>query len=296
MARRTLMLARRSPTAVQAPVPVEGRDHLARAQRPAHTSRIIKAGALLADTKLLLASWDESLSIERNLRAALDRNVLGKASRSRVEDILGIFRRRYVSDPQVAAALVRLVKGNLPAEALDSILYFHAAHADTVLHDVVTDVLWSLHERGLREVRLRDIIEALSGWVARGRTGHGWSPSTIERVAQGVLATLRDFGVLEGAVHKRLAAPRKMAPAAFAYVAFVLARDTASGARLVSHPEWRLFLLGQTAVERLFMEAHQEGLLHYSAAGRVVRVDFPARTLGEYASAILERAHRAAGA
>lgn len=269
---------------------------MARAKAAPHTSRIIKAGALLADTKLLLASWDESLSTERNLRAALDRNVLGKASRSRVEDILGIFRRRYLSDPQVAAALVRLVKGNLPAEALDSILYFHAARADAVLHDVVTDILWPLHERGLREVRLGDILEVLSGWVARRRMGHDWSPSTMERVAQGVLATLRDFGVLEGAVRKRLAAPKKMAPAAFAYAAFVLARDTASGARLVSHPEWRLFLLGQTAVELLFMEAHQEGLLHYSAAGRVVRVDFPARTVGEYADAILERAHRTAGA
>jgi len=32
-----------------------------------YTSKIIKAGALLADTKTMLAQWDENLSVSENL-------------------------------------------------------------------------------------------------------------------------------------------------------------------------------------------------------------------------------------
>src|SRR5664279_2958300 len=46
-------------------------------------------------------------------------NIFGKASRSRVEDILGIFRQRYLSEQSVTKALVTLVRGKFPSAALD---------------------------------------------------------------------------------------------------------------------------------------------------------------------------------
>src|SRR5262245_8352360 len=63
--------------------------HKEREQRPAaalYTSKIIKAGALLADTKTLLAHWDLTASVPENLRRIRHQNLFGKASRSRVED------------------------------------------------------------------------------------------------------------------------------------------------------------------------------------------------------------------
>ena len=61
-----------------------------------YTSRIIKAGALLSDTKLLLESWDETSDVKSNLERIRRENIFGKTSRSRVEDILAIFRQRYL--------------------------------------------------------------------------------------------------------------------------------------------------------------------------------------------------------
>jgi hypothetical protein len=66
------------------------------------------------------------------------------------------------------------------------------------------------------------------------------------------------------------------------------------GAALPADPVWQLYLLSRTAVERFLAEAHQEHLLHYSAAGSVVRLEFPADTLEGYAHALAERAHRMA--
>src|SRR6266567_1892543 len=100
-----------------------------------YTSKIIKAGALLADTKTMLANWDEALSGAENLARFRRENIFGKASRSRIEDMLAIFRQRYlITSTSVTKALVTLVQGGFPNEGLDLLLYFHASQADALLH------------------------------------------------------------------------------------------------------------------------------------------------------------------
>src|SRR3954470_24212722 len=118
---------------------------------PTYSSRIIKAGALLPDAKTLLAHWDLGATAQDNMGRVRRDNVFGKASRSRVEDILAIFRQCYLSEPAVTRALVALVRGRLPAQALDRILYFHAARADRLLRDVVIEVLAAFRTRGISE-------------------------------------------------------------------------------------------------------------------------------------------------
>jgi hypothetical protein len=116
-----------------------------------------------------------------------------------------------------------------------------------------------------------------------------WSDVTIRRLAQNLLSTLRDFGVLEGKAQKRLA-PGFLPLPAFAFLARWLQRSQRSGDKRLHDPLWRVFFLPQPAVEHLFLEAHQEGLLEYHAAGRVIRVEFPEPTLKEYAHALARRA------
>ena len=113
-----------------------------------YTSRILKAGALIGDTKTLLSHWDVGATVDENVTRIHRDNVFGKASRSRVEDILAIFRRRYLSEKSVTAALVTLVRKRFPPAALDRLLYFHSARADRLLHDAVTEVLVPMRERG----------------------------------------------------------------------------------------------------------------------------------------------------
>jgi len=259
--------------------------------RPApYTSRIIKAGALLADTRALLASWDVSVPVEKNLQRLRRQNLFGKASRSRVEDILGIFRQRYLAEEAVLRALVALTKGGFSSAALDRALYFHAARADLLLHHTVTEFLLPLQTQGVRELDINDIQATVAKWVDEGKTTTRWGENTILRVSQGLLSTLRDFGILNGAVKKRIA-PAYVPVEAFAYVMFYLKQEQPSGAELLAHPEWRLFFLSREAVERLLIEAQQRDLLEYHAAGSVTRLTFPAATLEEYARVLADGTH-----
>jgi hypothetical protein len=253
-----------------------------------YSSKIIKAGALLADTKTLLSHWNTEASVNENIKRIRNENLFGKGSRSRVDDIVAIFRHRYLSDKSVTKSLVILVSKRLPAVALNRILYFHAAQADQLLHDVVTDVFLPQNARGLSHIDVREVENVLTKWVAAGKTIGHWSEPTIRRIAQGLLSTLRDFGVLQGAVNKRIT-PGYLPTEAFAYIAFYLKQHQPSGAKLLELPDWKLFFLPREGVERFFFEAHQRELLEYHVAGSVTRLTFPAKTLEEYANVLAQR-------
>lgn len=253
-----------------------------------YTTKIIKAGALVADTKLLLAHWNLAESVNDNLARCRRENLFDKASRSRVEDVLAIFRQRYLGEPDVTAALVALVRHRLPAQSLDRLLYFHAARSDRLLSDFVTDVLVPMRGRGETAVGTDEVRKTLKAWVTAKRTTTAWSDPTLLRVVQGLLSTLRDFGVLEGAANKRIA-PSYLPVEAFAYVAAYLRRHHPSGEQLLDAPDWGLFFLSRDGVERFMIEAHQRGFLEYHAAGRVTRITFPTDSLEEYAGVLARR-------
>lgn len=253
-----------------------------------YVSKIIKAGALLSDTKIFLANWDSALTQKENLEKFREENVFGKASRSRIEDILRIFKQRYLVDPAVCDALVNLVGGNLDSQSLDRILFFHAAKSDKLLHDTVIEFLYPRNQRGRNEIIIDDLQRQLMQWVKEKKTTAEWSEPTARRVAQGLLSTLRDFGVLEGATKKRIA-PVYLTVQAFSYIAFIQSQVQSSGHKVLHDPIWQLFFMSTDGVERFFFEAHQYGLLDYHAAGNVIRIDFPSSTLPEYANVVVKR-------
>jgi hypothetical protein len=183
--------------------------------------------------------------------------------------------------------LVILTQRKFPAAALDRLLYFHSARADRLLHDAVTEILVPMRARGLMDISVQNFQRALAGWVDETKTTGHWSAPTITRIAQGLLSALRDFGVLEGAVNKKIG-PAYFPIKSFAYVVFYLKQHQPSGARLIELPDWKLFFLTREGVERFLFEAHQRELLEYHVAGSVTRLTFPAETLEEYANVFAE--------
>ncbi len=140
---------------------------------PLYSSKIIKAGALIPDTKALLSAWDPALSVSENLQRVRRQNLLGKTSRSRAEDILAIFRQRYLAEETVALALSSIVKHQSNGNTLNRILYFHSVRADLLLRDVVIELLVPQWLRGVMEIDVQEIESALRKWVEEGKTsGH----------------------------------------------------------------------------------------------------------------------------
>jgi hypothetical protein len=255
-------------------------------------TNLIKSSGLIADARLLLAAWDESKSIEQNFDTAIRQNILGKASRKRVGDLLRVFKQRYLPLGNVGPAFRTFVNSYLPAEAIDQILYWHTAVTEPALYDFVTEFLFDHYSKGERTVNVNHAQNFLREAIREGKTEGSWdSENTRERVCQGLLSTLRDFHILEGIKRsqEKSIAPPRLHVLAFAYIAFLIKRNEPSGERLINHPDWRLFLLGTRAVERLFTEADAERLLTYQAAGSIIRIEFSTDNFQEYVNALVAR-------
>lgn len=239
---------------------------------------------------MLLLNWDNTQAVDANLQRLKQENVFAKASRTRIADMLAIFKQRYLNDADVRSALATLAQGGVPNDILDRILYYLSLRSDALLHDAVTELLLPTYQRGYTDVNVQLVIDWLREQMANHRIESEWSEDTTLHVAQHILTTLRDFGVLQGASQKHISLPF-LPVTAFAFIAMLRNRELRSGELLVEDPEWRVFFLPRLSVERLFLEAHQEHLLEYYAAGRIIRVTFPVESLEDYARFLIARAH-----
>lgn len=247
------------------------------------SSRILKGGALLGESRILVEEWDPTLSPGANMTRIEEHNLLAKRSRSRAHDILyTVFRPRFVEPgPQVIPAL-RQLAGH--PRAFAEACYFEATRADFLLSTFAEDPLWGWFQGGRAGVTPLDAEEWLERLIATRRLPD-WSDQVRRRAAQGLLATLRDFGVLRGAVRKEFAPPR-LTPAGFAYVAFRLHQAGTTARGLAEAPVWRRWLLQPADVVQLLAEVAHLGVLRHSQAGSIARLDWELATLVEVARAV----------
>ncbi len=259
-----------------------------RLQKQLYTSRIQKGGALLEDMRMLVRSWHDGGRAKQRDRVIVE-NVLGKKTRARALDIYQeAFVPRFIrGNPPEAWKIVRpLEEREVPMEILRPVYYWITARSDRLLYDFVIDETLARSKSPDLSIR----VDETKNWIKKKLTEHGqfWSESVTVRVAQGFLAALRDFGIIEGATKKRVA-PIYLPIESFAYLAFCLHELGSSGERLIRHMDWKLFLMEPHVVESLFLDAHQNRLLHYEAAGKIYRIEFFAQNREEMADVIAGR-------
>lgn len=254
-----------------------------------YNSRIQKGGALLDDMRLLVRHWHDEASFDEQRQKIILENILGKKTRTRASDV---FRRAFAprflkGDPPESWRIVRpLEDKDLSLEVLRPIYFWITCRADELLYDFVVDFIFSISKGSDLHIRLDETKNWLKAKLAE--KSQTWSEVVILKVARGILAALRDFGLLEGRISKKISPPY-LPCESFAYLAFVLHTLGNSGESLVTHNDWQLFLLSPAGVEHLLLEAHQRRFLRYAAAGRIHRIEFDAQTLEEMADVIVGR-------
>ena len=250
-----------------------------------YTSRLLKGGAVVEDTRRVVELWDPDLSPGANLHRLSVENLLGKPSRSRIDDLLyRVVQRRYVEPgPHIIPALKGLVSDR---RAFREACYYETSRADDLLAAFAVGPMWEWWLQGRLSVDTDDVV----GWLhelAKAGKVPTWTDSVRTRTAQGLLSTLRDFGVLAGVARGRRKeiAPPSMTPRGFAYVAWREHEQGASSRALTSGSVWRRWLLDDASVEDLFVRSARLGVLRFSRAGSAVRVDWLVHRLAEVTGA-----------
>lgn len=252
-----------------------------------YSSKIIKAPALVSDSKLFLSQWEGDLSVEKNIENAVQYNLLGKTSRAFVKNITKAFKERFVFGDEQDEALRKLVNSGIDQTITDRILYYYTALADPLLYDFVTDYIYEMQSRRDLFITTKSAQKYIQKLSEDGKTTTKWSDTVCNRVTGNILTTLRDFHILEGKVKKTIA-PVYLPLEAFVYIAYLIYNKELSGDKVLQHRDWKLFLLNALTVERLFLEAHQHGYLTYNAAGSIIRIYFKPKNLIEVVDAIIQ--------
>lgn len=249
-----------------------------------YNTRIQKGGALLEEMRVLVRFW-RSAPVKDMIDSVVRENILNKTTRARAADILRrTFVPRFVEGPIANAwTLLRpLEEFGASTQVVRPIYYWLTAKSEPMIADFVSQVVWPRATHGRVTIHQLDVLNWLNN------VGCRWSPTVSTKVARGLLAALRDFGVLEGRALKSIASVR-LPINSFAYISFCLHRLGVAARKLVDHTDWQLFLLRPSDVEHYFLEAHQRRLLQYHAAGSIVSLAFPVGCLEEYARVVVEQ-------
>jgi len=255
-------------------------------------ANLTKGAAASADVLELLRLWKPDERTADFHRRAVEENLLGKASRKRARDVVSnVLARRFFPDgnSQIAGNLARLAAGRVPREVVLQVMYYHTALAEHLLYLVATELLFQRHKEGADSLTTADVVCFIRRLEVTRRADAAFSDAVLEKLGQSALTTLRDFGILEGKVRKRIA-PFRVPHQVVGYIAHALRDERQTARRIVHHPDWRLLLLSTREVEEALFDGAAHGHFTYSAAGDVRRFDWHYDNLDGYVHAIAETA------
>lgn len=242
---------------------------------------IIK-GAMIEETYAVFAAWDFARTKRENLERLRSENFIGAQSNTWLIDVSKVLNRRF--DPADRdRTLVLLAKQGLPLDEWKPLLLWHMTRDEFLLRDFIENWLFKAFEAGTYRIHSEDVESYLAEIGQRGGvTEHAWSEVTARRVAAGLLKICVDFGLLRGSAAKEFASYH-LPERSFLYLLHAMRDAKLSPSRVVSSPDWRLFLMRPSDVEHELLRLHQFKKLEYHVAGSLVELSLPCTNSREFA-------------
>lgn len=246
------------------------------------SSFTIVKGAMIGETYAVFEGWDFRQSKKANLDRLRRENFIGAKSETWLRDVAKVLNRRF--DPAGRdRPLVQLARRGYDIETWKPILLFHMTRDEFLLRDFLRGWLFPLFESGTYRVRPEELVSYLRNIRKRGGvTEHAWSDRTTERVAAGLLKMAADFGLLRGSVIKEFASYH-LPEAAFLYLLLAMREANMNPRKIIESPDWRLYLMRPSDVEREILRLHQYRKVDYQVAGTLAELTLPYASVGEYA-------------
>jgi Putative inner membrane protein (DUF1819) len=248
-----------------------------------YTQTLAKGGALLGETRALLGAWRPGEPTSTFAERVLREDVLGRATAHRVNDILGVFSRRYLTPTDAPARhLKKLIGAPAARQMFTDLIFLYTAQQDDLLRDFTMLRYWPAVREGRLTISNQEVRDLI--WEAEqdGRIPAPWSPEIKRDMAGRVMTTLTDLGLLqELKPARREVLPYRPADGTLLYLAHLLHSTGITDASLADHQFWALYGLEPRDVwNRLDMLAG-EGWFIIQRAGEVVRVAWKYETPDE---------------
>lgn len=256
---------------------------------PRYTSAVCKGSGLLDDMKSLLRVWEPGESAFAFRDRVHREGILGKATAKRADDVVcKVFAPRFLGDASRPALLLkRLLDGRNGSRAFSDLCLLYAARQDALLRDAIVEVYWPALSQGCLALNTATVMVWLDHARADGRIPEKWSRTVRERVAQGVVRILTDFGLLGRPRRgRRETLNFRPSDSAIVYLAHDLHFAGATDGGVVSHRDWALFGMHEREVIAAMDRLAGDGWWVVQAAGSVVRITWKHQSMQEVVDAL----------
>ncbi len=246
------------------------------------SSFTVVKGAMIVETYQVFAAWDFARTKRQNLDRLREENFIGASTTMWLHYVAKVLNRRF--DPEGRDRnLVVLARNGCDLNEWKPILLWHITRDEFLVRDFLQHWLFPAFESGTFRVRPEDLRAYLSGLGDRGGiTEHAWTERTQTRVAGGLLKIAVDFGLLRGTGVKEFTSYH-VPERSFLYLLHAMRDEKLSPGKVVSSPDWRMFLMRPTDVEHELLRLHQFRQLEYQVAGSLVQLSLPCTSSREYA-------------
>ena len=247
---------------------IEARD------RSPFASRNTSKGALIEEIFGIFGAVRKGLPLEDVRRATLDGEILRKASFETRRKIMDAVSYRYFwpGSEWSVRSLAEATESGVRSPAFTSLAYLYYALRDRLTHDFIVGPVWERWTRRSTSLAPADLVAFIGELAEREPHMKKWRESTRIRLAQQILAALRDFGLLQGIYSKQIRKPATSPEATFHLLCILLAEGLEGGS-VVEATDWRLFLWSESEVAHALGELSQIRWTQFEKSGRTVMLE-----------------------
>ncbi|MEI7768437.1 MAG: hypothetical protein WCI67_00535 [Chloroflexales bacterium] len=248
--------------------------------------RFTRKGALIPETYAAARSWNPQLGVDANLVRIRQENLIGAKSSAWLKDVVVTLAARFRQGGGLLP-LVTLAQGGYPIERWRDGLLWHLGAQGALWYAFLTEWLFPAYTDGVIQMRANDVVPfVLAQTKGLAADGQGLTTYGQTRTARDLLLMADAFGLLQGRVVKAFAG-YQLDDAGFLYVLHALAEREAHPQRIIEAPEWRMYLMRPADVEHVLLRLHQFQRVEYQAAGSIIHLRLPYRSLLAYAESLV---------
>lgn len=251
-----------------------------------YSLELLKVTGMIPETLQLLQRWSPGMSAQELAQAAIPEGLLGKASASRVKDLVyqGFAKRYLRPGEHVARTLKNLVERGIPLTALRQLLLLYTCRQQALLRDFLLDVYWPKSREGRSVVTADDIRGFILSAFGTERAPRRWSEAIVAKLTRSIPKCLTDFGLLgpyRPAGRDILAF--RIEAFTILYLAYEAHFSGVSDTAILFLSDWACFGLAGHEVVAEFRRAaatHDDFILQYS--GELARLSWKHKTMEEF--------------
>ena len=238
------------------------------------SARNSSKGALVREVYTIFQAVSNGLSVENLRQTVVEGTLLLHSSYETRRSIWNHINRRYFAfnNEWVVRSLAEASKEGMNSPSFLSLAYLYFVLRDRLTFKFVTGPLWERWKDRITPIDKGDFLSFLGRESQEYSIIDRWYDSTKRKLASNMLSALRDFGVLQGVMRKKIQRPT-IAPETVFHLLSILIIEGLRGQNIIEAPDWRMFLWTNADIAHALNELSSRRWIGFEKTGRTVIIE-----------------------